>query len=197
MNRQRTTVDLADLIEDKFLRFGVQRDIPLDDVAIEYRAQTGTRLRPAMDYVKKHLTAALDELKDGRGWVCVKVLQFHWRLLAEGRDAASPSGNVSDDERRRCLAGLGGRLETYGLHFVVGVEDDDLLFVEACHHGLASGKGRINASLRRIEIAANQGQISPDAIGSIAERAGIRTFQPAKRLKQAALAIAARASTES
>lgn len=178
MSRKRQGQDLADLIADDFLRHATgQLDIKIDDLVVAYRKANGGSLADATLYVQQRLPSARQILEEDV-WLPVPVTDIHFDLLAQGRNAAA--SEVSDKDRYWCLAGL--QRPMTGLHFALS--EDDLLFIEARIQGLRIGTGVVRANVRRVETASGQNQLTAGAVGQIADRTGIKNFQPARQVKR-------------
>lgn len=182
MTRHRRTVELGQLIEDKFLKYGVGNpDIPVDDIVVAYRAEYGVSLSTATVAVHRGLDAALRYLADESAWLSVPVTDFYFR-----RFVATHEKPQSDPDIRHSIAGLGRGQRRHGLHFCIG--EDDLLFIEARIRGIVNGQGKIDANVRRVELAVEAKNLSPERVEQIATSVAAKTRGTVRRLKQAALA---------
>lgn len=175
------TAILVELILEALAGGAGNLDPQLDDLKIEYRRATGCTLDQARRAVAARLNDALWTLAERDRWIGVRVTEHYLTAYAHQLDD-HPS---TDEELRRCVAGTGGSAATRAIHFCTRRSDCLMAIWSMVHSGTVE-RGVRERNVGRLTVAAENGQLSPEAVDRITTASGVVPGRDLRRVRRIA-----------
>lgn len=171
---------LVEVIQDRLGEFGVKDRTPLiDDIVEDYRKAANIRSVEAHRIVPRRLDRALRVFEDD-GWYGTKATVH----FVDRYKDAEPDHPLTDVEIMRSVAGGGSGLAVYAIHFCSA--DDCVLFMEARIRGFGVSEGLRREQMRRIGGVSEAGQLTPDAVETIARESDLTPGKDLRRVYRVA-----------